>query len=243
MLSRRREHRSDPEWKHARWSYANGLTAGRTVIAVSLLGLAIYDSSHHLLVLGLAMSWLGDMVDGHVARAYRCETVLGAQVDGLADRLTAMLVVIGSIGVAHGSTLAVAAGLTVWLQFGVLDHALSAQFLRFDRWSPDEFHLDDEDAWRMNWAPLAKIVSNIPVGLLAFGGVATWGALAGAAMLFVVRSSGSLRLLAGLTQRAPEVTPRQDSFATGSTTRARWEAEPHVTIEHNRDEARVPASV
>jgi hypothetical protein len=245
VLSRRREHRSDPDWKHAKWSWANGLTALRAVVAVTILGLSIHDRSRVLLVAGLVASWSGDMFDGHIARACGCETVLGAQIDGLADRLTAMLVVLASIRIADGSFLAVAAGSTVWLQFGVLDHALSAQFLYFGRWSPDEMHLDDEDAWRRNWAPIAKIVSNIPVGLLAFGGFLTWGAMICAAALLALRTSSSLRLLAGHAVHAPTLAvsssrggrptarPRRHSNAAGASERGPVD----VGARHRRDAA------
>lgn len=241
ILSRRREHRSEQRWKCARWSLANGLTAARAVISSSILGLAVYDGSRLLLVLGLLASWVGDMIDGHVARACRCETVLGAQVDGLADRLTAMLVVAGSIRISNGAALAVAGGMTVWLQFGILDHALSAQFLRHDRWSPDEFHLDDEDAWRMNWAPFAKVVSNVPVGLLALGGPAIWGALAGAAVLLVVRTGSSLRLLAGLTARGRDVSPGPRVSSAASRMMSRNESKIAQDRDHAHDQTGFPA--
>jgi CDP-diacylglycerol---glycerol-3-phosphate 3-phosphatidyltransferase len=198
ILRRRREHKSAPHWEHRMWSPANGLTALRTVVAITLLAFAAAEGSRRLLVAGLLTSWIGDMIDGHIARTRECETVLGAQIDGLADRLTAILVVVSSSIIDHGGAVAIAAGAAVWLQFGVVDHVLSAQFLRYGLWSPDEFHLQDLSAWRVNWAPFAKILSNIPVGLLALGGQATWGALAGAVVLLAIRANSSLRLLAGL---------------------------------------------
>jgi phosphatidylglycerophosphate synthase len=207
ILRRRREHKSAAHWKHAIWSPANGLTVARTLIAITLLCIAACEGSRPLLIAGLLASWAGDMIDGHVARARGCETLLGAQIDGLADRLTALLVIVGSIVIDHGSAVAIAAGAAVWLQFGVVDHALSAQFLRYGLWSPDEFHLNDPSAWRVNWAPLAKIVSNIPVGLIALAGIATWGALAGATVLLAIRANSSVRLLAGL--RANEIPQMQ----------------------------------
>jgi len=48
------------------------------------------------------------------------------------------------------SSIAVATAAVVWLQFGVLDHAMSGQFVRHDLWSPDEFHFVDEHVWWLN---------------------------------------------------------------------------------------------
>jgi hypothetical protein len=221
------------------------LTATRAVLASSILGLAVYQESRSLLILGLLVSWAGDMVDGHLARAWRCETVLGAQLDGLVDRLTAIWVVVGSVVIAGGSPLAVAAAVAVWLQFGVLDHALSTQFLRRDRWSPDEFHLDDVDAWRLNWSPLAKVMSNVPVGLLALGGIATWGALAGAVLLLMIRTGSSLRLLAGLSVSSPrEGTPAtRRPLAVPPPREPVHEVTSARETDRGHDDPRVPASV
>jgi hypothetical protein len=209
-------------------------------VASTILGLAAYDGSRPLLVAGLLASWLGDMIDGHIARCCKCETVLGAQLDGLADRLTALLVIVGSVVISKGSVIAVAAGVSVWLQFGVLDHALSAQFVRYDLWSPDELHLEDPGAWLVNWAPFAKVVSNLPVGLLAIGGIATWWALAGAVALLVIRADSSLRLLAGLKVRASESPPKSRQSVVVVSPMHHRSAPP--IQDRDREETRFPAS-
>jgi CDP-diacylglycerol---glycerol-3-phosphate 3-phosphatidyltransferase len=241
ILKSRREHRSEEHWKHAICSRANGLTLVRSVLASCVLGVAVYQESRALLIAGLVASWVGDVADGHLARSKGCETVLGAQVDGLADRLTALWVVVGAVLIAKGSGITVAAAVAVWLQFGVLDHALSAQFVRHDRWTADEFHLDDVVAWRLNWAPLAKVLSNVPVGLLAVGGIGTWGALAGAALLLVIRTGSSLRLLAGLPAQASKTSSTSHAPVAITARRSTFEATSTRELNRERDEIRLPA--
>lgn len=243
ILGRRREHRTNDERKHAVTSAANAVTVLRVMVAAGVLILAAHNDSRMLLVLGLSVSWVGDMLDGHLARTLRCETVLGAQLDGLADRVSALGVVVASAVIAAGSTLSVVAAAVVWLQFGVLDHALSAQFLRYDLWSPDEFHLKDEHAWRLNWAPLAKMASNLSIGLLAVGGPLLWGAIAVAAALSATRAPSGARLLAGAAPRPRAFRPvsgllRVDGWELGETSVG---SDDSAELEQDGD--RVPAAV
>ena len=127
-----------------------------------------------------------DFLDGFIARSKNSETVFGAQLDGLADRMAAVLLIAGVCSMRGDPVTWVAAG-AVWLQFGVLDQLLTSQFLRFGLWSPDHFYAVDEHVWRLNWSALGKFASNLPIALLALGGAATWFACALALVLVVLR--------------------------------------------------------
>ncbi len=140
-----------------------------------------------MFVIGLALSWGADVADGHLARKMERESVLGAQLDALADRVTVLTVAVGSVVLADGSLVAMIAATLVWVQFGVVDQLLFGQFLRFGLWTPDEFHLRHVTVWWLNWSTPAKLVSGMPAGLIALGGPAAFAAMAIAVALIVVR--------------------------------------------------------
>src|ERR687889_1819853 len=68
---------------------ATGVTAVRTVAAVALAGVAAHEHSVAWLVASLLVYWVGDVLDGWVARRLGCETRIGAVLDILSDRLCA----------------------------------------------------------------------------------------------------------------------------------------------------------
>lgn len=194
LLVQRRVHRSPPRAKEALDSWANALTLTRAAVVTAVLVLAILEDSRGLLLMGLIASWIGDICDGGLARRAGRETVIGAQLDGFADRLTAVFVIAGALVLADGWTIALVAAAVAWVQFGVLDHLLSVQFLRFDLWSADEFHRVDDRVWLVNWSPIAKMASGVPLLLLALGGAFAWPASVLALMLVVLRLWSFLHL-------------------------------------------------
>ena len=185
LFGRRRRH-ADDKLREQVCTFANGLTVLRACVTSVIFVLAIVLGSHPLLLSALAISMLMDFLDGFAARSSERETLLGAQLDGLADRLAAVFVVVGVISMHPGAQTIVAAAL-VWFQFGVVDQFLTSQFLRFGLWSPDHFYEIDERVWWRNWSPLAKLASNTPIALLALGSWLIWPALALALLLIVFR--------------------------------------------------------
>jgi hypothetical protein len=165
---------------------ATMLTVFRALLTSSLFIAAIVNDSRVLLVVALSLSMLLDTVDGHVARARHAETVFGAQIDGLADRLAATFVFVG-VASMHTDTLTLIVGSVIWIQFGVIDQFLSNQFLRFGLWSPDHFYAVDEVAWRWNWSPYAKAASNAPIWMFAIGSWGVWVALIFSLSLIAIR--------------------------------------------------------
>lgn len=199
LLFEPRVHRTRADLKESLGTAANCVTAGRFVLTTGVMLLAIVEHWPLLLLGGLFTSWVLDVVDGQLARASGRESVIGAQLDILADRATATWVVLGLVVLDGAAPLTVAAAAAVWIQLSFFDQLLSSQFLRFGHWSPDEFHLEDRDVWRLNWAPAAKLLGNLPLGLLALGLVAfdapsRWLALALATALVLVRVVSYLRI-------------------------------------------------
>jgi phosphatidylglycerophosphate synthase len=172
--------------RESSWTYATALTVARALITSVIFVLAVLWRSHEWLLIALGMSMCADFLDGFIARTGRTETVLGAQLDGMADRLATTFVIAGVLTMDHGASTAIVAGL-VWLQFGVVDQFLTSQFLRFGLWSPDHFYAIEETVWQLNWSPPAKLASNLPIVLLAIGSWCIWPAAALASALIALR--------------------------------------------------------
>lgn len=162
------------------------LTGFRAIGTSALFTFAIVDHSRGWLEVSFGLSMLLDTVDGQIARAGRTETIFGAQIDGLADRLAATFVLVGIVSM-HTKASTMIVGAVIWVQFGVIDQFLSNQFLRFGLWSPDHFYTIDEVAWRWNWSSYAKAASNVPIGLFVLGSWGVWVALFLSLSLVAVR--------------------------------------------------------
>src|SRR5215218_4309300 len=112
------------------------ITGVRTVAAVVLAGVAAHEDSLRLLVVALVVYWLGDMLDGFVARVRGCETRIGAALDILSDRFCAAAFYVGLMWLEPGYAPAV---LVYLAEFMVVDCYLSLAFLAWPIRSPNYF--------------------------------------------------------------------------------------------------------
>lgn len=150
----------------------NVVTAVRTVAALVLGIAALLHASPALLVGAYATYWIGDMLDGWLARHLAQETRIGAVLDIICDR-ACMAVLAGAYLVLRPDA---AAPMAVFLlQFMVLDCILSLAFLGWPIKSPNDFHLVDRLVYRLNWSPPAKALNTAAVVLAMLLG---WNALA-----------------------------------------------------------------
>jgi CDP-diacylglycerol--glycerol-3-phosphate 3-phosphatidyltransferase len=141
-------------------TWPNLVTLLRTVAAVVLGGWAI--ASHDLRVSAIAYAayWVGDILDGWLARRLDQETRLGAVLDIISDRACTALLCAGLlVHLPDAWMLAVA----FLLSFAVLDTMLSLAFLCWPILGPNDFHLVDHTVWRLNWSPLAKAANTAGV--------------------------------------------------------------------------------
>ncbi|MDZ7377439.1 MAG: CDP-alcohol phosphatidyltransferase family protein, partial [candidate division KSB1 bacterium] len=69
------------------YSEANILTLLRLICSLWFFVLAILEQSFTCCLVGFFVHWLGDFIDGFYARSLRQETILGAEIDIIADRL------------------------------------------------------------------------------------------------------------------------------------------------------------
>ena len=170
---------------------ANGVTAVRTVAAVVLAGVAASEESLGLLLASLVVYWLGDMLDGFVARQLGCETRTGAALDILCDRLCAAAFYLGVMWLEPSYAPAV---LVYLAQFMVLDCFLSLAFLAWPLRSPNYFYVVDRPLWLWNWSKPGKAANSslFAVLLLATGWV--WLGVAIALVLTALKVTSLVRL-------------------------------------------------
>ena len=170
---------------------ATVVTGVRTVVAVALAGAAAYEESLTLLVVSLVVYWIGDMLDGFVARVRGCETRIGATLDILCDRFCAAAFYIGLMWLQPEFAPAV---LVYLAEFMVVDCFLSLAFLAWPIRSPNYFFVVDRPLWLWNWSKPGKAVNSslFAVLLLVTGWV--WVGVAIATALLVMKSVSLVRL-------------------------------------------------
>jgi CDP-diacylglycerol--glycerol-3-phosphate 3-phosphatidyltransferase len=161
---------------------ATVITGVRTVVAVALAGLAAREESLPLLVAALVVYWVGDMLDGFVARILGCETRIGAALDILSDRFCAAAFYVGLMWLEPHLAPAV---LLYLAEFMVVDCYLSLAFLAWPIRSPNYFFVVDRPLWLWNWSKPGKAVNSslFAVLLLVTGWVWLGVAIAGALLV------------------------------------------------------------
>lgn len=168
-------------------TWPNLVTLLRTTATVVLGGYAIAEHELRISALAYAVYWLGDILDGWLARRLDQETRLGAVLDIISDRACTALLCAGLLAQLPGAWVLAVAFL---LSFAVLDTMLSLAFLCWPILGPNDFHLVDRTVWRLNWSPTAKaantagVVVAIALGwfavglvvVIAVGAVKVWSA-------------------------------------------------------------------
>jgi CDP-diacylglycerol---glycerol-3-phosphate 3-phosphatidyltransferase len=181
---------SDPATERVGTS-ATVITGVRTVAAVTLAALAAGRESLTLLVAALVVYWLGDMLDGFVARVRGCETRIGAVLDILCDRFCAAAFYLGLVWLEPEFAVPVFIYLA---EFMVVDCFLSLAFLAWPIRSPNYFFVVDRPLWLWNWSKPGKAVNSslFAVLLLVTGWV--WLGAAIATALLVLKCVSLARL-------------------------------------------------
>lgn len=152
--------RIDPE---AIRSLPNLITALRSLLCLGIFSYAAYSQNPVINLFGLLIHWLGDGLDGFLARWLQQETVFGAQIDILADRIHLAFFYFNCLTL--DTSLLVPVILFIF-NFLVLDHHLSNQYLRWGIISPNYFYKVDELIWRLNWSQVGKFINTGPFALL-----------------------------------------------------------------------------
>lgn len=139
------------------WTGATVITAVRTLASAAVAGWALHERSLTLLVVALAIYWVGDILDGAWARLRGCETRIGAVLDIFCDRFNAGAFYVGLAAL----TPELAPAIFVYLaEFMVVDTFLSIAFLAWPIRSPNYFYVVDRTIWLWNWSKAAKAVNS-----------------------------------------------------------------------------------
>ena len=174
------------------YSEPNLITLLRLVGSLTLFTLAALKSSPTLNYIGLAVHWGGDVLDGFIARRFKQETILGAEIDIIADRVEILFFLINFIDFNPGIALPV---VIYMVDFAFVDFYLGLQFVKFDIISPNYFDKVDRPVYRWNFSPLGKFAnSTIVVLILIFLPQLQLLAAAWAVGLIVVKTVSAVRL-------------------------------------------------
>jgi CDP-diacylglycerol---glycerol-3-phosphate 3-phosphatidyltransferase len=167
------------------------ITFVRTVATVVLALLGASQHSLQLLLIALATYWIGDSLDGAVARLLDRETRTGATLDILCDRISAALFYVGFAW--YDPTMAVPVGIYL-AEFMVIDLYLSLAFLAWPSSSPNYFYLIDRRLWVWNWSKPGKALNSALFAVLMVWTRNAWlsGAIAAALLGLKLVSLGWL---------------------------------------------------
>jgi len=171
---------------------ANVVTAVRTVAAVVVAMLAAVEASLTLLLVSLAIYWIGDLADGATARLLHQETRIGAVLDILSDRLCAAAFYLGLVWLQPELWPAVALYLA---EFMVIDAFLSLAFLAWPLVSPNYFFVVDRPLWLWNWSKPGKAVNSAAFAVLLVATGSVWLGVAVATALLTLKMVSLLRLV------------------------------------------------
>lgn len=133
------------------------LTFVRTVASLALALAAVQHESRTLLIAALATYWIGDTLDGALARWRNCETRIGAVVDMLCDRLNCAGFYLGLAWLEPIMAIPVSVYL---FEFMVIDMFLSMAFLAWPIRSPNYFYAVDRRIWLWNWSKPGKAANS-----------------------------------------------------------------------------------
>lgn len=139
----------------------NVVTIIRTVVSVCLAayGLTTADPLWWI-VAGYAVYWIGDSLDGTLARILDQETRAGGVHDIVSDRLCTGVLAAGLIVLQPDLWPAIVIFL---LNFMVLDCLVSLSYLLWPLLSPNYFYEVDRAVWRYNWSHPAKAINNVGI--------------------------------------------------------------------------------
>ncbi len=145
------------------YSEPNMITLIRLVGSLSFFILAILKGNETFNYIGLGIHWFGDVLDGFVARTFHQETIFGAEIDIIADRVEILFFFVNFL--RFHPALYIAVALYV-LDFAFFDFYLSYQFVKFGLISPNYFYKVDKTIFKMNYSPVGKFCNSTIVTLM-----------------------------------------------------------------------------
>lgn len=114
-------------------------------------------------LIGFFIHWIGDFIDGFYARKLKQETILGAEIDIIADRLEIIFFYV--IFLHFRPHLFLPATLYL-IDYAFVDFYLSYQFVKYDIISPNYFYKVDKTVYLLNYSPGGKFSNSSVVTLI-----------------------------------------------------------------------------
>lgn len=144
------------------FSVPNVITVIRFVGSLVFFMLAIVKMDLTYNYIGLAVHWIGDVIDGNWARFFKQETIFGAEIDVIADRVGFLFFYV--LYLIFKPEIALPVALFV-INFAFIDFYLSYQFLKFDLISINYFYKVDRTVYKLNFNLLGKAANTVVVTL------------------------------------------------------------------------------
>jgi len=182
------------------YSESNVITLIRLAACLVIFALAAVEHRELYNYVGLAVHWAGDTIDGWLARTFRQETVLGAEIDIIADRVESLFFFINFIHFHPGLALPVVVYI---LDFAFVDLYLSYQFVKYDIISINYFDQVDRRVYALNFRPLAKVANSTPFTLTVIFLPKLWFAALAMALVLISVKVYSISLLWRKRKTAP----------------------------------------
>jgi phosphatidylglycerophosphate synthase len=113
--------------------------------------------------IGLGIHWGGDVLDGFLARKLSQETILGAEIDIIADRIEVLFFFVNFLVFHPGLFPPIVLYI---LDFAFVDFYLSNQFTKYGIISPNYFDRVDRRVYALNFSPPGKFVNSTLVTLM-----------------------------------------------------------------------------
>jgi CDP-diacylglycerol--glycerol-3-phosphate 3-phosphatidyltransferase len=174
------------------FSIPNVITLIRFLGSLVFFILAVLKMDLTYNYIGLVIHWLGDVADGSYARFFKQETIFGAEIDIIADRVGFLFFYV--LYLVFKPELALPIALFV-VNFALVDFYLSYQFLKFDLISINYFYKVDRTVYRLNFSAIGKPANTVVITLTLIFFPQFWlFAAVFAVALIVVKSYSIYRL-------------------------------------------------
>jgi CDP-diacylglycerol--glycerol-3-phosphate 3-phosphatidyltransferase len=155
-----------PQDPGSKYSIANFVTIIRLVVSLNFFALAVVHNSPTYNYIGFFFHWLVDFIDGLCARKLKQETILGAEMDIIVDRVEILFFF---VNLFHFKPELVPAGSLYLIDYAFVDFYLSFQFNKYGIISPNYFNQVDRTIYLLNYSPAGKFCnSSVPTLMLIF---------------------------------------------------------------------------
>ena len=152
-----------PRQAESIFSVPNIITLIRLGLSLSFFVLAIQKMNPTYNFIGLGIHWIGDVLDGMYARTFKQETIVGAEIDIIADRVEMLFFY--AIFLMFNPSLYLPVVIYM-LDYAFVDFYLSYQFIKFDIISPNYFYKVNPTVYRLNFSNVGKFCNSTLITLL-----------------------------------------------------------------------------